>query len=358
MKTLVVRKPIKQLVISVFLIMCLLGLAQVVRMAYYPPEISQAQPVLTYNIEAPLTTKLNLLPNSMYEKPFRSEGELVIRELVKSVNSNIQFKISADENAEITGTLTALIHLKAVYGEEGETLWDKTFVIKQIPIQAMGEFSYEGYFEDTLAACKALLEKSAAETDLSPGAVAEVGYSYQGTVSKDGEQLKFDGSKLTIVPMTLDVYKIEAASTGKDSDALMKTVMVKSQYDTASQIPFYILSGFGLLAAGLSYVFIKNKPEKSEYTKSIDEIFNAYGDRLAKLEEALPNQFANVIYVNDFADLVKISDEIRQPVFYYKIDESDEQKIEFYVFDEMRIYYLVKYEVLKQTMDEFLEQLA
>lgn len=358
MKILVVRKPIKQMVIAAFLIISFIGLAQVVRMAYYPPMVSQAQPVLSYSIEAPLTTKLNLLPNSMYAKPYRSEGELVIRELVKSVDSGIQFKIQADETAAISGSLTALVHLKAVYGEEGETLWDKTFVIKEVPIKATGSFSYEGHFEDTLAASKALLEKAAAESELSPGAVVEIGYRYHGTVSKAGESLNFDGGKMAIVPMTLDVYKTEAISTGKDTDALMKTVMVPNQYEVASQIPYYILSGFGLLAAILSFVLIKNKPEKSDYSKSIDEIFNAYGDRLAKLEEALPNQFANVIHVNDFTDLVKISDEIRQPVFYYKIDETDEQKIEFYVFDETRIYYLVKYEVLKQTMEEFLEQLA
>lgn len=358
MKTLVVRKPIKQMIIAAFLIICLIGLTQVVRMTYYPPEVSQAQPVLSYSIEAPLTTKLNLLPNSMYAKPYRSEGELVIRELVKSVDSSIQFKLLADDKAAISGTLTALVHLKAVYGEEGETLWDKTFVVQQIPINATGSFNYEGHFEDTLAASKALLEKSAAETELSPGAVVEIGYRYEGTVSQDGESLSFNGSKMAVVPMTLDVFKVEALSTGKDTDALMKSVMVKSQFDMASQVPFYILSGFGLLAAILSFIFIKNKPEKSDYTKSIDEIFSAYGDRLAKLEEALPNQFANVIHVNDFTDLVKISDEIRQPVFYYKIDETDEQKIEFYVFDETRIYYLVKYEVLKQTMEEFLEQLA
>lgn len=358
MKILVVKKPLKFIIIIAFALIFLLGIAQILRMRYDAPKVATEQPSLSYTIEAPLMTRVNLLPNSMYEATSLTEGQYVIRELVKSVSSQIDFKISTDEAAALSGTLTALVHLKTVYGEEGETLWDKTFELKKIPISGTGHFEYQGSFEDDLSLSRLLLEKAAAETDLSPGAVVEMGYHYEGIISNRNENLPFSGSKFAIIPMTLEVFKVESLSEGKDSESLSKTVMVSQTYTFKDLLPYYGLSGFGLLAIILSLFLIQNKPEKTAYTKSIEEIFNAYGDRLAKLEEALPNQFANVIHVNDFTDLIKISDEIRQPVFYFKIDEIDEQKIEFYVFDESRIYYLVKYDIQLQTIDQFMEKLA
>ena len=39
--------------------------------------------------------------------------------------------------------------------------------------------------------------------------------------------------------------------------------------------------------------------------------------------------------------MVKIADEVGRPVFYYKVNTQMERKIEFYVFDNSRTYYMV-----------------
>ncbi len=62
---------------------------------------------------------------------------------------------------------------------------------------------------------------------------------------------------------------------------------------------------------------------------------------MAGLNEALFYQSSVMISIDKIEDMVKIADEIGQTVFYYKVDDEAERKIEFYVFDEGRIYYMV-----------------
>ena len=60
---------------------------------------------------------------------------------------------------------------------------------------------------------------------------------------------------------------------------------------------------------------------------------------------------SETINVNSFEDMVKIADEVGQPVFYYKVDDGIERRIEFFVFDNTRIYYLVIFGDIKASTD-------
>jgi hypothetical protein len=55
----------------------------------------------------------------------------------------------------------------------------------------------------------------------------------------------------------------------------------------------------------------------------------------------LSYQISESITISSIEDMVKIADEIGQPIFYYKVDNATERKIEFFVFDNMRTYYMV-----------------
>lgn len=77
------------------------------------------------------------------------------------------------------------------------------------------------------------------------------------------------------------------------------------------------------------------------FAKATEKIFKQYGERMVRLENPLPYQQLATIAIDGVAEIIKIADEINQPVFYYRVDTVEEKKIEFYVFDSGRIYYMV-----------------
>ena len=106
-----------------------------------------------------------------------------------------------------------------------------------------------------------------------------------------------------------------------------------------------ILYGAGILVCIGIILIIRFKTKalakEDAYSQKVANIFKEYGNRLAGLTEALFYQSSVMISIDKIEDMVKIADEIGQTVFYYQADDEAERKIEFYVFDEGRIYYMV-----------------
>ena len=111
-----------------------------------------------------------------------------------------------------------------------------------------------------------------------------------------------------------------------------------------------------LTVAGVIAKFFKPSKIKSKYDIELSKIDKAYGERLARLFEPMTNHYSNLIRVSGVDDLIKISDEIRQPVFYFQVDKDDEKKIEYFVFDETRIYYYVMMDEVMISLDKFMEK--
>jgi hypothetical protein len=326
---------------------------------YNKPKVAE-QPIVTlnYQIQTDMIPKVVLKANSIYPGNTLTQKDLIVNQLVSAIQSDLKLKITATPDAQIKGTVKKVVTVKSLYGEKAEVLWEKQVRNETSSLTGVSELSYEATFQDDLSKSRNYLDSAFLQTKLEPGSVTEIGYIYSGEVTKSGETLPFEGSQKVIVPMTLDVYRMEIKTTGELSGALTKAAEVPVSKVSVTQVVG--LMGMALSALALLGLLFLTKvaKQKTAYNKEIESIFKLHGERLARLEAALPNQHANVISVNEIGDLIKISDEIRQPVFFYQVDEEDEEKIEFYVFDENRIYYLVKFGENPQNIETFIKRTA
>ncbi|NMA95954.1 MAG: DUF5305 domain-containing protein, partial [Clostridiales bacterium] len=116
-----------------------------------------------------------------------------------------------------------------------------------------------------------------------------------------------------------------------------------------------VLSAIGVIILAALLYFTKKaevQPDPDEFQRQIDAIFKEYSERLAGLEHTISYQLSENITINNIEDMVKIADEVGQPVFYYKVDSSIERKIEFFVFDNIRTYYMVIFGELEPDIEE------
>jgi hypothetical protein len=117
------------------------------------------------------------------------------------------------------------------------------------------------------------------------------------------------------------------------------------EHSAAPDMSLLVLYGAAILVCiGISLILrlkTKSLVKEDAYTQKVANIFKGYGIRLAGLSEALFYQSSVLISIDKMEDMVKIADEIGQTVFYFRVDDEAERKIEFYVFDEGRIDYMV-----------------
>ena len=88
------------------------------------------------------------------------------------------------------------------------------------------------------------------------------------------------------------------------------------------------------------------KRSREPFDRTISAIFKEYGERMAGMEHAISYLLTDVITVNTIEDMVKIADVSGSP---YSTTRwmTGVRKIEFYVFDNNRIYYMVIFGEIK-----------
>lgn len=152
------------------------------------------------------------------------------------------------------------------------------------------------------------------------------------------------------IPFTDTVMEIKGNSPVY-SKILIETD-VENKKTPNSDLGFLFIALFIASFISLLIVLLRTKgvQKHDKYKLEIEKIFKEYGNRLAGLTDTLSYQSSIMISIDKIEDMVKIADEIGQTIFYYEVDEVDERKIEFYVFDEGRIYYLVMFGTLRDEL--------
>ena len=146
-----------------------------------------------------------------------------------------------------------------------------------------------------------------------------------------------------IIPFNNQIFSI-------DGDRSKETTLVIEQ-ETERKLGFdlnqTILYAAVFAACGIIVLLLilktKSLPKQDTYTIEVAQIFKKYGNRLAGLSEALAYQSSIMISIDKIEDMVKIADEVGQTIFYFQVEDDTERKIEFYVFDESRIFYLAMF---------------
>jgi hypothetical protein len=152
-----------------------------------------------------------------------------------------------------------------------------------------------------------------------------------------------------VIPMIENLLVISGNPT---TENIIK-VKVATPPPALTYIPWILACGVAtLLMLVLAAILAMrgNQPDsQSRFTALTAKIFKQYGERLVRLENPLPCQQLATISIDGIKEMIKIADEISQPVFYYKVDAVEEKKLEFYVFDSGRIYYMVLFGVMGKT---------
>ncbi len=328
--------------------------------AYFEYQRQETQTIshttLAYGITPQVASTFWLRDNSIYDEDQLPGDRLIINQLIDKVHTRLQVDIDLTEGARYDLELGHAMHLVGVYGEDNEELFHKTFDPYTYPMSGQTKGSFNRNHVIDLDPYKRFLLDMFETTDLYAASTLKATWTLQGRIWSDVEEMTINETFEVIFPINREVFKPEMLGFEPRTGELTKEETLPVD---KSNFLLYLLAGvagFFLILMAIIIWLVPLRKAKSEYDLLKEQIFREHGDRLAQLHEPMTNRHARLVQVNKVEDLVKISDEIRQPVFYYEIDEADQRKMEFYVFDDARVYYMIAYDKIELDIQAFIEQ--
>ncbi|HWR30745.1 MAG TPA: DUF5305 family protein [Negativicutes bacterium] len=288
---------------------------------------------------------VHLKENPVTDEREMKQGQYYLKPFVDYLDVTCDFQLDTDHEATfvLNDKIDVILVSQVGTDEETKVIWEKVYAgASLLETTDAGQSiasnrSIRLRFDNYDALVNSLIEEYDLVTDYAIKVV------YDGTVNIEyngiAQEEKF--SSYITIPFTNPIIEVGGAPDGSREISIDQDV----QHSTAPDLSLLILYGAAIFVCIGIILIVRFKTQalarEDAYSKKVADIFKEYGNRLAGLSEALFYQSSVMISIDKIEDIVKIADEIGQTVFYYRVDDEAERKIEFYVFDEGRIYYMV-----------------
>ena len=345
------RKMRSIFIISIALLAIAMAACAVV-VYVFPGYVTGTRTQLRAESTAEIVYSVLMNDNPIYEDKIVSDEKYYLKPFTKYLDIDCSLTINADKDAliECTNQVYGLLISEITTEDGSDRVWEKRYdyAIEQAKdIEGTVLTLSRGVLvslEEYEALTNSLIEEYSIFTDY----YLRIVFENQIMISKDGKSETEQLITYIDVPFTNNVMEITNDSP-MNSEILIKEE-ISQRNDPNEDLGFLFIVLFSACIICLLVIIFRTKgvDKQDKFTSEVEKIFKEYGNRLAGLTDTLAYQSSVMISIDKIEDMVKIADEIGQTIFYYQVDETEERKIEFYVFDEGRIYYLVMFGKLKE----------
>ena len=339
------KKQTRTILFVIFSIMILILAGLIALEIFVPDTESVSAPLVKGTGDATMTYTVHLKENPVTDADEMEQGQYYLKPFIDYIDVNCDLALDLDQetNFVVLDQINVILVSQLGTDEEVKVIWEKAKAIappeenestgKSVASNRHVRLRFESY--------DALVTSLIDEYELMTDYVIKV--EYVGTVSFEHKGVTKEErfTSYIVIPFTNPIIEI----SGKQEDTREVSIDQEIEKNAAFDMSLIALFAAGILVCFGIILIIRFKTKalvrEDAYSQKVADIFKEYGNRLAGLSETLFYQSSVMISIDKVEDMVKIADEIGQTVFYYQADDEAERKIEFYVFDEGRIYYLV-----------------
>ncbi len=291
--------------------------------------------------------ELSYLPNTLYQKPTPSDKEARLLAYVDKLHLKLDYSLvgfegmPADHTVSISARMIARASESSKYIDPDFIVWQKDYELLK-PTEATSDGSTNSLSEQADLDIHKCIEFASGIYDTTQeSTINEIKLIFSVTTLIHGpvEDVTDNSTVELIIPMLDNLLVV--TGTPKAEHPLQMRVAAPKPY-TPWLLLIIVSGGLALASAITAWMLRRGKhlpdPE-TMYVGTLTKTFKQYGERLVRLDKPLCHDNLTIMPINGIGEMVKIADEVSQPVFYFKAEPSDEKKIEFYVFDAGRVYY-------------------
>ncbi|MGF3105779.1 DUF5305 family protein [Rossellomorea sp. DUT-2] len=293
--------------------------------AFRSPELVEENvPLYSYDQQANINYKVNLKSNPIYEEKTLGENQVYIENFVNDINAQFTYEFSGEEKSDINGTyeVIAVVAGSVEGGEEKSPLWSRQYTLK--PKTEFSTSDQQLSVKENMTIDLNQYKKFASQVQEQSKVNADTSLKIMWRVNTEGENGKINSqlSPAMIIPLNEQYFKVGGTLTQNQPGTVEESKKVENQMRSSDIKKFGTGTGVFLVFLILFLLYTRSQKEIDPIKKELKGIFKKHGNRLVALDEETTPVIGNFSHVKTFEDLVRIADEIGQPILYIKFNKS------------------------------------
>lgn len=282
-----------------------------------------------------------LKPNPLYEEQKLVDYDTYLTEFIEKMGIKFKVDFNGNKESSISGDyqITAKVRGYQQKSDEKLTVWEKDYLLK--PQQKFEEITSAIHLEEGVGIDFNQFNTFAKQVQEA----AKISIPIELIVSLEGSLLtSLEEGQVTepllasvVIPLNQTYFSIQKNSIVDKKNDIKEQQEVIVPMNTKLFTTYIALIGLCILVGGFVTVFTQPPTKAEEKRKQIENLLRIHGSRMVAVDKVDEINYTEIYNVTHLQDLIKIADELEQPILY--IYNRDIMKItKFYIRTDALLY--------------------
>ena len=273
--------------------------------------------------------KVNLISNKyMTNDEIKDKNLAYVTDLIDNIKLNLNYDYSANKNSEIKCTYSVTGLMQAVYSKNGDEqkIWEKEeTILKEKEItSASDNIQIAEKLKLDLKEKNELINNFKQQLGMSIYAKYTVIFKIKVTTYIEGQEIEDEISPFINIDLAEKTTKISGDNNIENTEYISKEYKISEKSSTSKIFIDIILMAIAIYALRHVSKFKVANVVRNEYKYELNRILKICQDKIVQVSTKPNDEEIEVVYVKDFGEIVKVSEELFKPILYYNAKENEE----------------------------------
>ena len=273
--------------------------------------------------------KVNLISNKyMTNEEIKDKNLAYVTDLIDNIKLDLNYEYIANKNSEIKCTYSVVGLMQAVYTKNGEEqkIWEKeeTLLNEKELKSASDNIQINEKLKLDLKEKNNLINNFKQQLGMTIEAKYTVKLKIKVTTDIEGKEIVDEIEPFINIDLAEKTTKIKGENNTENTEYISKDYKITQKSSVFRMIIDIILMITAIYA--LRYVS-KSKIAnvvRNEYKYELNRILKICQDKIVQVSTRPNDEEIEVVYVKDFGEIFKVSEELFKPILYYNAKENEE----------------------------------
>ena len=324
-----IRKSTKYATIIISVIVLIFSFINFIKTIQKQNMKTSTKEIYKYTNKFNYDYKVNLISNKyMTNEEIKDKNLAYVTDLIDNIKLNLNYDYSANKRSETKCIYSVVGLMQAVYTKNGDEqkIWEKeeTLINEKELNSASDNVQIKENLKLDLKDKNELINNFKQQLGMSIEAKYTVKLKIKIITDVEGKEVI---DELTPF-INIDLAEKTTTITGQND--LENTEYISKEYNITEKASVYKLFVYAVLI-GISVFALKHVSKfkvanvvRNEYKYELNRILKICQDKIVEVSTKPNDEEIEVVYVKDFGEIVKVSEELFKPILYYNAKENEE----------------------------------
>lgn len=337
-----INSYIKYLALIVLAIGIFFFIASIIRYCTNRPSKSNQVVEYQYSNQVLPSYLVNIKENSVFDSRTLEEELEYTKKLLDSITIlfDNQFEASSSSTVEYSYNIVGEVRGYKGTGDKKKVYWTKRYpyVEKNNEKKEGKKLQFQDEVIVTLEEYETFVKQARIETGYDLG--AELCVKMEGYMRVDSDYGQKEGpihASVTI-PLNQDSFTITKSQDDPHKEQVVRQEEVILPFNYIKMVGYVI--GIFLMLSGVVILlkYAQEPTEQDKIYKRVKKIWQEYGSRIVKIQDTNQEEIETFCDLSSIEDIIKISDELQQPIYYSERKEKGKEYFYFRIQDKTKEY--------------------